>query len=179
MKTLLYKIASAPGELEQIHRLNYETFVEEIPQHPANPEKRLVDQFHDQNTYVICKKGEDLVGMIAARALRPFSLDAKLANLDSYLPPDRVMCEIRLLAVKPAYRRQKVFFGLLQRTLKYCLEMKYDLALISGTTLQTKLYQHLGFQPFGPPVGSEQAPYQPMFLRLEDFRKAVPKLFSN
>ncbi len=36
---LLYKIAGLDSEFEQIHRLNYETFVEEIPQHGENPEK--------------------------------------------------------------------------------------------------------------------------------------------
>jgi hypothetical protein len=33
---LTYKIASEPWEFEQIHRLNYRTFVEEIPLHVSN-----------------------------------------------------------------------------------------------------------------------------------------------
>ena len=41
--TLKFKIASEDWELEAIHRLNYKTFVEEIPQHANNPEQRLVD----------------------------------------------------------------------------------------------------------------------------------------
>ena len=39
---LVYKIASSPEEFEQIHQLNYRTFVEEIPQHKPNNEKKLV-----------------------------------------------------------------------------------------------------------------------------------------
>ena len=39
------KLAETPAEREQVHRLNYETFVEEIPQHAPNPERRLVDRF--------------------------------------------------------------------------------------------------------------------------------------
>ena len=34
---LVYAIATSEPEFEAIHRLNYETFVEEIPQHAANP----------------------------------------------------------------------------------------------------------------------------------------------
>ena len=34
---LVFKVASADWEFEQIHRLNYRTFVEEIPQHASNP----------------------------------------------------------------------------------------------------------------------------------------------
>src|SRR5687767_6397184 len=94
---LRYKVASEPAEFEQIHRLNYQTFVEEIPQHPPNPERCLVDRFHPENTYLIVLAGEALVGMLAMRDQRPFSLDAKLPVLDSYLPPHRSVCELRLL----------------------------------------------------------------------------------
>jgi len=49
----LYKVAATADEFEQIHRLNYQTFVGEIPQHSPNPEGRLVDKFHAENTYLI------------------------------------------------------------------------------------------------------------------------------
>ena len=47
---LVFKVASEDWEVEQIHQLNYRTFVEEIPQHHASPEQRLVDKFHAENT---------------------------------------------------------------------------------------------------------------------------------
>src|SRR3982750_655035 len=107
--TLVYKIASEAREFEQIHELNYRTFVEEIPQHSPNARQRLVDRLHDENTYVICLDGARLAGMVALRAKRPFSLDEKLSNLDSYLAPERVPCEVRLLAVAPEFRKSAVF----------------------------------------------------------------------
>src|SRR5437870_4503462 len=61
-QSLTFKIATEPWEFEQIHRLNYLTFVEEIPQHHPNPEQRLVDRFHAENTYLICLCGQELVG---------------------------------------------------------------------------------------------------------------------
>jgi hypothetical protein len=64
MVPLAYKIATEASEFEAIHRLNYDTFVEEIPQHGANPERRLVDRFHAQNTYVICLDGPRMAGMV-------------------------------------------------------------------------------------------------------------------
>jgi N-acyl-L-homoserine lactone synthetase len=84
-------------EFDQIHRLNYRTFVEEIPpQHPSNPEKLLIDKFHDENTYFICLDGTRLVGMVAVRGKRPFSLDEKVADLDAHLPTAASVCEIHL-----------------------------------------------------------------------------------
>src|SRR3954465_11782876 len=98
---LTLKIAREEWEFEQIHRLNYRTFVEEIPQHTPNPDGRLVDRFHAENTYLIAVAGERGVGMLAMRDRRPFSLDAKLSDLDGYLPPHRSVAEVRLMAVEP------------------------------------------------------------------------------
>ena len=64
---LVFKFASEDWEFELIHRLNYRTFVEEIPQHQASPTHRLVDKFHAENTNLICLNGQKLVGMLAAQ----------------------------------------------------------------------------------------------------------------
>ena len=166
---LIFKFATEGWEFEQIHRLNYKTFVEEIPQHQQSPTQRLVDKFHSENTYLICLKNQKLAGMLAVRGNRPFSLDQKLANLDSYLPAGRSICEIRLLAVDKKFRGAQVLQGILALLWQHGVEKGYDLAIISGTTRQFKLYQHLGFVPFGPLVGSGDAQFQPMYVTLETF----------
>ena len=177
-RNLRFKVASEESEFEQIFRLNYRTFVEEIPQHPPNPEKRLVDRFHHQNTYLIALDGEELVGMMAVRDKRPFSLDEKLGNIDSYLPPGRSVCEVRLLSVMPSHRNGAVFQGLLKQLFDYGLSRHYNLAVISGTVRQQKLYKHLGFVPFGPLVGSKEAEFQPMYLTLEEFYEVGTSLLN-
>jgi aspartate aminotransferase-like enzyme/GNAT superfamily N-acetyltransferase len=172
---LVLRIASEDWEFEQIHRLNYRTFVEEIPQHARNAEGRLVDRFHQENVYVIGLQGRRLVGMMALRAQRPFSLDAKVPNLDQYLPAGRVPIEVRLLAVEPEFRKTYVFTALFEQAVRYCLGHGYDIAVISGTTRQLRLYRHLGFTVFGPLVGTESAPYQPMYLTIESFGHTIEK----
>ncbi|HET7628690.1 MAG TPA: GNAT family N-acetyltransferase [Bacillales bacterium] len=164
-----FKMASEPAEFEQIYRLNYKTFVEEIPQHERNEENRLVDRFDSESTYIIGLDGDRVVGMIAVRGNRPFSLDQKLENLDAYFPEGRKICEVRLLAVEKAYRNGRVFLGLARQLIDYCLEYGYDMAIISGTLREKKLYRHLGFVPFGPLVGTKEAPFQPMYLTKEAF----------
>ncbi|APC47891.1 septum site-determining protein [Virgibacillus halodenitrificans] len=172
--SILYKLADNKAELDQIHQLNYETFVEEIPQHEKNTTRILVDRFHEQNTYIIAKLAGKVIGMITVRGERPFSLDQKLSNLDEYLPADAVPCEIRLLSIKKEHRGGSVFYGLCEKLVSYCLEQGFNMALISGTTRQTKLYRHIGFKPFGPLVGTSEAPYQPMYLTVEGFEKSTP-----
>jgi aspartate aminotransferase-like enzyme len=163
------KLASEDWEFEAIHRLNYRTFVEEIPQHAPNPDGRLVDRFHTENRYVIALQGRHLAGMLALRAARPFSLDAKVPALDQYLPAGRRPVEVRLLAVAPGCRSTLLFAALFDCAVRHCREAGYDLAVISGTTRQLKLYRHLGFVPFGPLVGTAAAAYQPMYLTLEKY----------
>ena len=167
--SLRFKIASEAWEFEAIHHLNYKTFVEEIPQHKGDGEERLIDKFHAENTYAICLDGEQLVGMVCGRDARPFSLDSKLPNLDSYLPAGRKPLEVRLLSVEKEYRNSQVFGGLVRLLARHFRDRGCDLAVISGTTRQMRLYKHLGFQPFGPLVGSEEAQFQPMSLTLETF----------
>lgn len=176
---LTFKIASEEWEFEAIHRLNYRVFVEEIPQHPVNGDRRLVDRFHDENTYFICLDERRLVGMVAARGNRPFSLDRKLATLDSYLPPGRKVVEVRLLAVENQYRFGVVLAGLFRALFRHIRASGYDLAIISGTTRQSRLYRHLGFIPFGPLVGVGDAVFQPMYLTLEGFQGTTRKLVSE
>ncbi len=179
---LVFKFASEDWEFEAIHRLNYQTFVEEIPQHERSPSQRLVDKFHHENTYLICLCGRQLAGMLAVRGNRPFSLDQKLPNLDSYLPPGRRICEVRLLAIDKKFRGARggqILAGMLALLWQHGIEKGYDLAIISGTTRQRKLYQHLGFVPFGPLVGSGEAQFQPMYITLETFEVRAREFLRN
>lgn len=173
---LTFKIASLTSEFEQIHQLNYRTFVEEIPQHPPNTEKKLIDKFHEENLYCICLDGQHLVGMLAVRSNRPFSLDDKVPDLDKWLPPATSLCELRLLSVEPQYRCTYLFAGLLHFAATECIQRGYTLAVASGTLRQTRLYKRMGFIPFAEVVGSSVARYQPMYLTLSSGLSLLERL---
>lgn len=172
---LRIKIATEAWEFEQIHRLNYRTFVEEIPQHAPNPDGQLVDRFHAENTYLIVLRDREVVGMMAIRGKRPFSLDSKVPDLDSHLPAGRKPVECRLLAIIPEFRKTAVFVSLFEHAVRKCLDDGFDLSVLSGTTRQIKLYRHLGCVPFGPLVGTPGAQYQPMYLTCEAFGRTLEK----
>lgn len=162
---LVFKQADQDWEFAEISQFNYASFVEEVPQHPANSAHTLIDRFHRENTYLICRRGVELLGMICIRDRRPFSLDEKLGSLERYLPLARgaSLCEVRLLAVRPHMRRTRVLQGLLTMMARHCQEGGYDYVVMSGRVSQQKLYRHIGFIPFGPVVGDAKAPYQPMY----------------
>ncbi len=173
MTRYTFRVATEPEQFEQIHRLNYRTFVEEIPQHEPNEERRLVDRFHDENTYVVCETGGRVVGMICVRDRRPFSVDQKIGPFETHLPPEvpvpRRPCEVRLLAIEPDHRHGLVILGLFRRILEIGLERGYDFALMSGRPANLRLYRALGVRPFGPPTGTSRAPFVSMYATAELF----------
>lgn len=175
---LTFEVAG-PADHDRICALNYQMFVEEIPQHPPNNAKRLLDRFHNQNTYLVARDGNEIIGMVAMRAERPFSLDTKVNDLDRYLPPYNLICEVRLLCVQPGRRRGPVFAGLLDLIMQIGQARGYDLAVVSGTTRQLHLYEHMGFVAFGPKVGSEDARYQPMYLTMSAFERDSKAAFQR
>ena len=179
VEQLIFKIATEHDELEQLHFLNYRTFVEEIPQHHHNEAHALVDRFHGDNTYFICKRGPRVVGMIAVRTRRPFSIDEKLPNLDSYLPTGWTFCEIRLLAVEPEFRNGVVLRGLIREVTRYCFGLGIEASVISGAVSQLRLYRHMGFVPFGPRVGTADAPYQPMYITRDTFTTSTEPMMAR
>ena len=151
-------------DFEAIHRLNYETFVEEIPQHPPNPERRLVDRFHEENTYWIGEVNGEVVAMCALRGKRPFSLEQKGVRI-----PDGNWLEIRLLAVTKPYRRNRTFAGLMRAVIDDATERDVDGIVISGTTREQVLYHRFGFVPFADSIGPDEARYVPMMLTRSAF----------
>jgi hypothetical protein len=162
--SLVYKVADTPEEFQQIHELNYRTFVEEVGQHTPNLERRRIDRFHDENTYYICVAGARLIGMACTRDQRPFSLDLKIDNLNNLLPPHKHPVEICLLAIDKNARTPQVFLGIMRMMAEACAVADYDLAVVSALKQQSKLYKHLGFEPFGPVVGKPPVLFQPMYM---------------
>jgi hypothetical protein len=171
------KFAETEDELIQVHKLNYETFVEEIPQHGPNHRKILVDKLHEKNKYIIAVYEGEVLGMVAINDERPFSLDIKIPEIEKHLPPFDKALEIRLLSVKPNKRGGKVFFLLAKKIVEWGYELNYNLVLISGTTRQIKLYEKIGFEGFYQLIGKEEALYQPMYLDVNKFIESYGEKF--
>lgn len=167
------KIARTEAEFKEIAKLNYTTFVEEIPQHETHASGVRIDPYHDQNTYLIVLSDTELVGMIALRSDRPFSLDRKIGKVEEHLDNPGKLCEIRLLAVRKEHRNGRVFFLLARALSDYCCEEGFDAAVISGTVRELKLYGQLGFRQFAETVGSGGAVFIPMITTRADYAESV------
>jgi aspartate aminotransferase-like enzyme len=162
-----FKWAETDDELDQVHRLNYESFVREVAQYSDPGTGRLVDKFHDKNTYVIARLGGDVVGMVAAHDRPPFSVADRLADPAVLDRPGEQPLEVRLLAVRPGYRRGPVFSGLLWALHQHARRLGHTRLLISGLEERVSLYAKLGFSALGPAVTCGRAAFVPMTLDLD------------
>lgn len=174
-KPLIVKVASEQ-EFEKIHKLNHQIFASEIPQHKKREDEKLVDAFHQKNTYIVAMEGEELIGMVCYNAIRPFSLDKKMDNLDAYLLPHKKLLEVRLFAVKKDKRKQGVALAMLKQLIPSLISQGYDLGVISASLKELELYDNIGAVPFGSLVGTKEVPYQPLYFHINNLKGAFKVL---
>jgi aspartate aminotransferase-like enzyme len=172
----VFKCADTRHEFEQIHCLNYRTFVGEIPQHADNGTGSLVDKFHGKNNYFIVLKEDRVVGMVSVHDQPPFSVADRLAD-PGILTRDGVRpLEVRLLAVEPDERGSNVFFGLIYTLYSYTQRTGHTHLFISGFEERQDLYERLGFVPLGPAVRSGDASFIPMVLTIGQLPFRIERL---
>lgn len=172
---LAFGEAASAGQWEEARRLAHRVFADEIGLKPQQPDGRLADARLERSILLVATADRRVIGMVCVGDERPFSLDEKLPGVDGYLPPHEHAYEVRLLAVEPAWRRGRVLAGLALLALHTVLERGGDLACCSALADRLPLYRRLGYEPFGPLVGTAEFPLQPMFARLEP----VPPLLAR
>jgi aspartate aminotransferase-like enzyme len=172
----LFKFAETESEFEQVHALNYRTFVQEIPQHHDTGTGQLVDKYHDKNRYIIAIKEEQVVGMVCVHDQQPFSVAARMPDPSLLSRPDIKPLEVRLLAVDPAERTGLVPLGIVWCMYLDALELGYTHLFISGVLDQQALYKRIGFEPLGPAVGSGTATFIPMWVPVPRIAETMGRL---
>jgi aspartate aminotransferase-like enzyme len=161
------KRAETPSEFDQVHRLNYQTFVREIPQHADQGGGRLVDKFHHKNIYFIVLRHDRVIGMVSAHGEPPFSVADRLDDPAVLHRPGARPLEARLLAIEPGERHSSlIFIGLLWSVYEHARVHGFTHMYISGVEERVDLYERIGFVALGPAVQSGKARFVPMVLKI-------------
>lgn len=177
-----FKRADTASELEQVHFLNYSTFVREIPQHADPGDNRLVDKFHEKNLYFVALRGDRVVGMLSLHDQPPFSVAARLPDPGILLEPDVRPLEVRLLAIQPDERHKSVFGGLTWSVMQHVRGSGHTHLFISGFEDRLPMYERLGFEALGPAVGHPGAQFVPMCLtapQMEHLHARVAQIWGR
>ena len=168
-----FRFAETAADFDRVHRLNYDTFVREIPQHADPGTGILIDKFHAKNRYLIAERDGGLVGMLAAHDAPPFSIADRLPDPGILTAPGVRVVEIRLLSVVPAERHSPVMAGLVWALYQHAVASGYTHYAISGVAERQPLYERMGFEPLGPAVGTGRAAFIPMWVRLDRLREVL------
>jgi hypothetical protein len=174
----LFKQAESDDEFAQVHKLNYDTFVQEIPQHHDTGTGFLIDKFHQKNTYLICLRDNRLVGMVCYHDQRPFSAADRIPDLSVIDKPGMKIWEVRLMAVIPEERNGAAFAGLVDMLFERARTAGATHFLISSHTNQRPLHLSLGFEPIGPDVGEPEAQFAPMLASVDQVGAKVGTLMA-
>lgn len=177
-----FRRAETVAEFEQIHALNYSTFVREIPQHEDPGDGRLVDKFHTKSLYFIALRAGRIVGMVSAHDQPPFSVASRLPDPCILQDPAIRALEIRLLAIEPQERQGVVLGGLFWELYRHIHGESYTHLLISGLEERLDLYLRLGFEPLGPAVDSGRARFVPMSMsvsRMSECNARMVRLWED
>lgn len=161
-----FRTAQLPEEHEQILRLLHRTFVVEVRQDPDTGTGRLIDKFHDKNTYIVAVHQRRVCGMVAVHHQPPFSAAGGLDDdgaLERLCPK---LLEARRFAVVPAERSGVVFPGLVWAVYEYARRGGYQYIVISGLLERQGMYERLGFRPLGGAVRKGEAYFVPMLVDL-------------
>lgn len=152
---------------DAIAKLIYETYALELGQYTPNESERLTDRLHDTNLYILAYMQDELVGMLSMTL--PSTASFSTLKRLPFVPKDiednlHKTAEIRLLAVKPAYRGEGVFDHLMKAAIMNCYQQGVERVLISAIENRVPLYQFMGFKPIGKPVLNGTAVYVPMLI---------------
>jgi len=172
----LFKFAETDSEFEQVHALNYRTFVREIPQHHDTGAGQLVDKFHHKNRYIIGVKAGRVVGMVCIHDEPPFSVASRMPDPSVLESPGVKPLEVRLLAVDPAERTGPVSLAIVWSMYLHAQEAGYTHLFISGVMDQQTHYKRIGFEPLGPAVGSGNATFIPMWVPVPKIAETMGRL---
>lgn len=165
MKPMI-RIANAQ-DWDAIARLNHDTFAVELGQYTPNEQGRMTDRRHDTNIYLVAYVQDELAGMLSITlpSTAPFSTLKRMAVVSAEIQHNlHKTAEIRLLAVKPAYRGQGLFAHLMLAAIKTCYQHGIDRVLISAIANRVATYTFMGFQAIADPVVEGKAVYVPMII---------------
>ncbi len=168
MSDVEFREARTAEEIDQLQRLNYRTFSEELGQHEPRADGVLVDRFHGSNRYFVAAERGAVIGMISLNLTPPFSVEKRLPQGVEVKDVAARPCEVRLLAIEPEARGGLVMAGLFWQVFAEARRNGRSHMLISGVTGRGAMYQALGFRALGPAVAEGHASFVPMALDLSD-----------
>jgi histidinol-phosphate/aromatic aminotransferase/cobyric acid decarboxylase-like protein/GNAT superfamily N-acetyltransferase len=163
---------SSPDDREQIYRIRYEVYAEELGQHLPNSQKRLTDRLDAFNEYIVAREGDYVWGFVS---ITPPGEGGY--SVDKYVPPDELpfirdagLFEVRLLTVAPDARRTKLAAALMYAALRYVEAHGGTRIVAIGRREVLDLYRRAGLHLLGREIVSGAVRFELMSATVAELR---------
>jgi histidinol-phosphate/aromatic aminotransferase/cobyric acid decarboxylase-like protein/N-acyl-L-homoserine lactone synthetase len=162
-----------------IYRLRHIVYAQELRQHAVNETRQLSDSLDAFNTYLVARRGSDLVGFISITPPgRAYSIDKYLAREELPFPGVDSLYEVRLLTVRQDYRLSEAgaeIAGLLvYAALRWVEALGGQRIVAIGRREVMGLYRKIGLQPLGRHFQAGNVAFELMTATLDELRQKVP-----
>ena len=158
---------------ERIYRIRHQVYAIELGQHAENAAGRLTDALDSVNTYLVAKRGGEVLGFVAITRPSPtgYSIDKYFARADVPVAFDEGLFEVRLLTVVPGSRRTQLAFLLMYGALRYCESRGAHTIVAIGRLELLGVYRRVGLQPLGRQANAGAVTYELLAARAADLRE--------
>jgi histidinol-phosphate/aromatic aminotransferase/cobyric acid decarboxylase-like protein len=147
---------------ESIYAIRHQVYARELKQHPENANGRLSDTLDEINTYLVAKRGGEIIGFVAVTPPNAFgySLDKYFARDGLPLIFDRGLYEVRLLTVTCANRGTQVAFLLMYAAMRYVESLGGRTIAAIGRLEVLDMYRRAGLKSLGLRTRSGEVTYE-------------------
>ena len=156
MKNITFHIAETEAEREQIYRLRYEIYVEEmhIFGSVADHEHRTLTGHNDEQARLLYAKcGDELIGSMRLNLGKDGDFSEELEatyNLFRFRPllKDEQLMVLTRFMVKKEFRGGAIAYRMIEQVAKICLEEQIEVAVCDCQPHLIRYYQRMGFQSY-------------------------------
>lgn len=172
---IIVKIADQ-SDREEIYKLRYLIYAEELHQHEANEEKMLSDTLDEWNTYVVVRIDGNISGFVC------ITPPGKTYGLDRYIGREKYpyiydnMYEGRLFTVLKEYRGSPTSILLAFSLFRFVEEKNGESIMTYGRIDLVDFYTKMGLADLGETLKSGEVEFRLMFGKTKAMRENCGKL---
>ncbi|MFN5331886.1 MAG: aminotransferase class I/II-fold pyridoxal phosphate-dependent enzyme [Bacteroidota bacterium] len=169
------------ADRNEIFKLRYEVYAQELRQHPANTAALLQDPLDEFNVYLIAKINEEIAGFISVTPpdRNIYSIDKYFTRKEIPLKVDEDTYEMRILTVLPSYRGKPIAVALMWAAFRWIQALGGKRILAIGRAEVLDMYLKLGFTSTGNNVDSGEVTFTLIHGEVEELNRFIETHFKS
>jgi len=169
------------ADRNEIFKLRYKVYAQELRQHPANTAALLQDPLDEFNVYLIAKINKEIAGFISITPpdKNIYSIDKYFTRKEIPLKVDEDTYEMRILTVLPSFRGKPIAVALMWAAFRWIQALGGKKILAIGRAEVLDLYVKLGFTASEKKVNSGEVSFTLIHGEVEELNGFIETHFKS